>query len=213
MLAARTDAPIEAAELDAVTVDAYGTLVELDDPAGSLAALLPGHEREAIDRAFWAEAAVYVAESHRGADAESLARLYEDCTAVFNEALGCSLTAAEYVGALDRAYRVLPGVVEALGGLRARGLELAVVGNWDRRLPEHLGRLGLAPFFSAIVSSAEAGAPKPAAAPFRLALDRLGVPADRALHVGDAAQDEEGARAGGMRFAPAPLSELVERLR
>jgi putative hydrolase of the HAD superfamily len=205
--------PLDAAALDAVTVDAYGTLVELHDPAGSLAAMLPGHERDAIERAFRAEAALYVAESHRGADVASLARLYDDCVAVFNQTLGSGLTAAEYVDALDRAYAVLPGVTAALARLRSLGLELAVVGNWDLRLPEHLARLGLAPFFSTIVSSAEAGAAKPDATPFLLAVDRLGVQTGRAVHVGDSPQDEEGARAAGLRFAPSPLAALARRLR
>ena len=41
--------------VDAVTIDAYGTLLELRDPAGSLARVLPGFERDSIERAFRAE--------------------------------------------------------------------------------------------------------------------------------------------------------------
>jgi putative hydrolase of the HAD superfamily len=199
-------------ELDAITIDAYGTLLELRDPVGSLALLLPGHDRLAVERGFQAEAAHYVAQSHRGRDAESLAQLYGDCVAVFNEAAGSSLTAEEYVQALEADYAVLPGVPEALSRLRARGLELAVVGNWDSRLAEHLERLGLAPFFSAIVSSGEAGAAKPDPRPFRIALERLKIEPERALHVGDSQVDEDGARAAGLGFAPAPVSTLPERL-
>ena len=40
-----------------------------------------------------------------------------------------------------------------------------------------------------------------------VALERLRVRPERALHVGDSAADEQGARAAGMRFAPAPLAE------
>ncbi|TMK91576.1 MAG: hypothetical protein E6G42_08290, partial [Actinobacteria bacterium] len=47
---------------------------------------------------------------------------------------------------------------------------------------------------------------------FELALERLGVSASRALHVGDAEADEEGARAAGMHFAAAPLADLPARL-
>jgi putative hydrolase of the HAD superfamily len=103
-----------------------------------------------------------------------------------------------------------PGAVETLHSLRARGLELAVVSNWDVGLKEHLERLELASLFSAIATTAEAGAPKPEPAVFRLALERLGVDAERALHVGDEPGDEEGAAAAGMRFAPAPLARAFE---
>jgi putative hydrolase of the HAD superfamily len=202
-----------AAEIDAVTIDAYGTLLELDDPVGSLARLLPGHARSAIEQAFLAEAEHYVAHSVHGRDPDSLARLYADCAGVFNEALGSALAPDDYVTALDAAYRLLPGVPEALSRLRALGLELAVVGNWDSRLPTHLQRLGVAAHFRAIVTSAEAGAAKPDPRPFLLALERLGVDPGRALHTGDAEADEEGARRAGMSFAPVPLSTLAERIR
>jgi putative hydrolase of the HAD superfamily len=200
------------AEIDAVTVDAYGTLLELRDPAAALSALLPGHDRAAVEEAFRGEAAFYVAHSHRGRDAAGLSALYAECAATFNGALGSSLAPEEYVRALDDDYCVLPGAADALELLRALGLELAVVGNWDVRLREHLERLGLDAYFSAIISSAEAGAPKPDPRPFAAALDRLAVEPARTLHVGDSPADEEGAAAAGLRFAPAPLSTLRARL-
>jgi putative hydrolase of the HAD superfamily len=203
---------IDAAEIDAVTIDAFGTLLELRDPVASLARLLPAYESHEIELAFLAEAAHYVVHSYRGCDDAGLSELYAECAAVFNETLGSELTPDAYVGALDAEYGVLPGVREALARLRGLGLELAVVGNWDRRLPEHLERLGLAPFFRAIVTSAEAGAAKPDPRPFMVALEGLGVRPERALHVGDGPADEEGARAAGLRFLAAPLATLAQRL-
>ena len=200
------------AEIDAVTIDAYGTLLELRDPVASLARVLPRHDRDAIERAFQAEAEHYVVHSLHGRDPDSLARLYAECASVFNETLGSSLRPEEYIAALEAEYGLLPGVEGAIERLRALGLELAVVGNWDCRLREHLERLGLAPHFAAIVTSAEAGAAKPDPRPFLAALAQLGVAPERALHVGDSGADEEGARAAGMRFAPVPLSTVVERL-
>jgi HAD superfamily hydrolase (TIGR01509 family) len=61
-----------------------------------------------------------------------------------------------------------------------------------------------------VVTSAEAGAPKPDPEPFHLALRRLAVAPERALHVGDSPADEEGARAAGLHFLPAPLTSIVE---
>jgi putative hydrolase of the HAD superfamily len=90
--------------------------------------------------------------------------------------------------------------------LRARGLALVVVANWDVSVHDRLRELGLAPYFDAVVSSADVGAAKPDRRIFDTALARLGVPAARALHVGDSPADEEGARAAGLHFAPAPLA-------
>jgi putative hydrolase of the HAD superfamily len=200
-----------AAGLDAVTIDGYGTLLELSDPVGELQALLPDHEPGEIERAFRAEAVHYAAHAAEARDAAGLAHLHADCTAVFNEALGSSLTPGQYVGALR--FEVLPGVVEALARLRARGLALAVVANWDFGLPAHLERHGLASWFDAVVTSADTGVQKPDPRPFLVALERLGVDPARAVHIGDhRPHDEVGARAAGLAFEPAPLAAAVERL-
>src|SRR5439155_8366072 len=129
-------------------------------------------------------------------------------------AAGTDLDPAEFarpfVAALE--FEPVPGAVEAVAELEGLGLRLAVVSNWDVALAEHLARIGLAGRFAAIVTSAEARAPKPEPRVFELALERLGVPPERALHVGDAEADELGARAAGMAFAPAPLADLPARL-
>jgi putative hydrolase of the HAD superfamily len=199
------------AGLDAVTIDGYGTLLELDDPIGGLRALLPDHPAEEIERAFRAEAEHYLTHSVEGRDAESLARLHAGCTSVFNEALGSALTPEQYVGALR--FTVLPGVTDALARLRGSGLALAVVANWDYSLHDHLRNHRLRNWFDAVVVSAELGARKPDPAPFRAALEQLGVEPARALHVGDhPPHDEIGARAAGMRFELAPLAAAADRL-
>lgn len=201
------------ADLDAVTIDAYGTLVELDRPVRRLRAALAarGAERDedAVGRALGAEIAYYRAHKLEGADAASLARLRRRCAGVFVEALGCPELefADDFLAAL--VFAPLPGVVPALERLRAHGLALAVVSNWDVGLHEHLRAIGLAAYFDAVVSSAEAGAEKPDAAPFRLALELLGVEPGRVLHVGDDDADRHGAAAAGMLFARAPLAGAV----
>jgi putative hydrolase of the HAD superfamily len=194
------------AEIDAVTLDAFGTLLTLHEPVVALAATT-GRPQADVGPAFEAEVDYYKPRSHEGRDVESLVRLRADCVQVFNDALGTMLTADEFVGAL--VYQPLPGVREALAALQARGLALAVVANWDCSLADQLEHAGLAGFFSTVVTSAEAGAPKPDPRPFLLALERLGVQPARALHVGDGDEDERGARAAGLRFAPAPLSSLL----
>ena len=103
-------------------------------------------------------------------------------------------------------FELEPGARETVRRLQLRGLALCVVSNWDVGLEAQLAGLGL---HLPAVTSAEAGAPKPDPAIFRLALDRIGAEPERALHVGDSPEDEAGARAAGMRFVPAPLESLL----
>jgi HAD superfamily hydrolase (TIGR01509 family) len=200
--------------VEAVTIDAFGTLVELADPMPALGELLRARgverSRPEVVRAFAAEMAYYRAHAVEGRDEKSLSALRQDCAAVFLDAAGADLSAEEFAphftGALE--FRLLDGVPDALDQLS--GLKLGVVSNWDFELPTILERLGIACYFGAVVTSAEAGSPKPAPRIFELALERLGVPAERAVHVGDDPADEAGAQATGMRFVPAPLANLFE---
>ena len=91
---------------------------------------------------------------------------------------------------------VLPG----LDALRARGLQLAIVSNFDGRLTAICEGLGIAHRFDAIVMSSRAGAAKPDPRIFHVALQRLGVAASEALHVGDSEKEDlAGAQACGLR--------------
>jgi putative hydrolase of the HAD superfamily len=206
-------------ELEAVTIDAYGTLVTLRDPVPALRAALAGRGVECssgdVQRAFKAEVAFYVARSHEGRDEATLALLRRDCASVFLEALEAELDPDDFAPAFvsSLSFAELPGARDACLELAAAGLPLAVVSNWDIGLHDHLGALGLDAVVNIVVTSAEAGAPKPAPAVFELALARLGVDdAARAVHIGDAAADEEGAEAAGLRFEPAPLADAVRRI-
>jgi putative hydrolase of the HAD superfamily len=205
------------ADLDAVTVDGFGTVVTLADPVPALRDALRelGIDRSSarVASAFAAEGAHYRARSHLGSDQTSLARLRRECVGVFLAELGASLKAEAFVEPFLGALRFepVPGAVETIEHLRERRLRLALVANWDRSLHERLDELGLASFFDAVITSAEAGAPKPDPRIFELALDRLGARPDRTLHVGDEPVDEEGARAARLHFAPAPLATAFAR--
>jgi putative hydrolase of the HAD superfamily len=209
---------LTAADFDAVTIDAFGTLVTLRDPVDALRQALreQGVERTRTEvaTAFEEEGRYYRDRSHEGADEASLALLRRDCAAVFLDALGAALDPGEfapaYVASLE--FEPMPGAVDAVLALERLDLRLAVVSNWDVALHEHLEALALAERFATVVTSAEAGAPKPDPRIFELALERLGVRPERALHIGDSEADEEGARAAGMAFAPAPLADLPARL-
>ena len=97
------------------------------------------------------------------------------------------------------AWHVFAEVPEVLAGLRRRGLRLAVVSNWDSRLPALLDGLGLAGFFDAVLVSALEGVEKPSPEIFLRAAGRLGVAPERCLHVGDSPLDDvRGAESAGL---------------
>jgi len=97
------------------------------------------------------------------------------------------------------AWEVFADVPGTLVTLERMGLKLAVVSNWDHRLPGLLDDLRLTSHFEAVVFSAEVGAEKPAAEIFAAALAELGCPPEEVLHVGDSRlEDVEGAEAAGM---------------
>jgi putative hydrolase of the HAD superfamily len=201
------------ADLDAVTIDYFGTLADLEDQVPLLAESLRARgvdtEPDLIAKAVAVETDYYAAHYSRGRDAAAVEELNLECTAVFLETLGAPLQPDTFVHAYLAAIRprVLPGVASTLARLRSLGLALAVVSNADFALSERLAALGILPFFDAVVTSAEVGAAKPDRLIFDAALRRLAVHRSRALHVGDSAIDREGAEAAGMAFRPAPLAE------
>jgi putative hydrolase of the HAD superfamily len=204
--------------LDAITVDAFRTLVDLSDPVPALDDALgrrgKKRDHEVVRAAFHAEVAYYVPRAHEGRDPESLLALRTECARVFLEAAGAPIEPAEFVedfvGALE--FHPLPGAVATLDRLASAGLALACVANWDVSLGEYLERAGVAHRFDAIVSAADAGAQKPDPRIFLVALERLGVAPRRTLHVGDHEVDRQGASAAGLAFEPAPLATLPARL-
>jgi putative hydrolase of the HAD superfamily len=207
-----------AKDLDAVTVDAMGTLVELDEPVERLGQALRHWNVERtgdeVAGAFNAEIRYYLANKLSARDEVALADLRRECARVFLEAAGAAVDPTEFVSAFVEAmvFRPLDGSVPALERLTSAGLALACVSDWDIGLADQLAAIGLDRLFAVVLTSAEAGAPKPEQALFLSALERLGVEPGRSLHVGDGEADEEGARRAGMAFEPVPLATLPERL-
>jgi putative hydrolase of the HAD superfamily len=96
-------------------------------------------------------------------------------------------------------WRAYPDVEPAFARLREYGCAIGIISNWDSRLSGLLRGLGLAGYVDVIVSSAEVGLRKPDPRIFELALERLGIAAAHAAHVGDHHYaDVLGAQAVGM---------------
>jgi FMN phosphatase YigB (HAD superfamily) len=205
---------VNVAELDAVTLDAYGTLVTLVDPIPALAEALRerGAERplESVSAGFRAEVVHYQAHASEGHDEAGLAQLQEECAQVFLDEAGADLGAVAFAPVFAGAmhFEVLPRVRESLERLRALGLELGVVANWDLTLHKLLADVRLASYFKVIVHAAA----KPAPHGFHRAIRQLGVDPARVVHIGDDDADEAAARRAGVRFLPAPLPHAIAML-
>lgn len=96
------------------------------------------------------------------------------------------------------AWTIAPGAAECCAAVRARGMGVGVVSNWDHGLRPLLHNLGVTAWVDAVVVSAEIGVEKPDPAIFRHACAALGVDPAHTVHVGDDAQaDAAGAIAAG----------------
>lgn len=224
-----------ASEITAVLFDATGTLIELREPLGETYARvarefgvdLPARRlgdafarvfRQAppmvfpdaapeevgrLEREWWRER---VRGTFRAADATAR---FSDFEAFFERL---------YRGfARPEAWRRTPGSREVLLALRERGLATGLVSNFDQRLHFILEGLELASFFDVVMLPAEAGAAKPNARIFELALARLGAAPTESVYVGnDRERDVDAARAAGLRAIDtaglATLAELPSRI-
>ena len=208
----------ERPRLEAVLFDAGGTLVRLDfewmsEALATLGArVTPGELRRAE------------VEGRRRYDRSTEARA-GDATGL-EPPLGHAGDVREYFGgmleaaglpdavvaaALDRFQlrqretglwtRPMEGARGALDALAALGVRRAVVSNSDGRAATHLRDCDMLAAVEFVVDSHEVGVEKPDPRIFRIALERLGVPPERTLYVGDIRSvDEVGARAAGLHF-------------
>lgn len=95
--------------------------------------------------------------------------------------------------------RLNEGATECVAGVLALGLRAACVSNSDGRAELHLVECGVREGLEFVVDSQKVGVEKPDPRIFAIALDRMGVAAERALYVGDIRSvDEVGALAAGM---------------
>ena len=98
------------------------------------------------------------------------------------------------------AWELYEDTVSTLSELEALKLELGIVSNFDSRLYEILIGLGIDRFFESVTISSFAGAAKPSPTIFQRALQKHGVTAREALHIGNSPRDDaRAAAAAGLR--------------
>ncbi len=108
--------------------------------------------------------------------------------------------------AQTRSWSLYPEVMEILAVLKARGLILDVVSNFDSRLITILNGLEVGPWFEEIFISSRVGYAKPDPGRFAAALAHHGLNPENAVHVGDDRQNDlHGAANAGLKAI------LVER--
>jgi putative hydrolase of the HAD superfamily len=98
-----------------------------------------------------------------------------------------------------RLWQVYPEVRATMDRLADEGLRLAVISNWDGRLPEILETHDLARYFEEITVSSIEQVEKPSVEIFHRTVARLGVAAGKTMHVGDSLRDDyQGAEGAGL---------------
>jgi len=189
--------------LRAVLFDAVGTLIEIREPVGetyarfaaehgapispwrlgeafgrAMAAAPPlvfpdatPEEIDALERGWWRER---VRATFLSADSAVRPKDFEAC---FEDLFRHFGTAA--------AWRMRAGARNTLKALAGRGLRLAVVSNFDRRLRPLLAELRVAEHFEQTVLPSDCGVAKPDPGIFAHALAMLGVAPAEAVFVGD----------------------------
>lgn len=218
----------------AVLFDAVGTLVHLREPVGVTYARLAAAQGASIpashlEEAFGRVLAAAPPNVHPGCTPETVearerAWWRERVRETFRTAapsvrlsdFELLFEALWHLYGRAAAWRLTEGVHEAFRALRQERA-LAVLSNFDHRLRSLLRELGLAAHLDAVVLPADAGAAKPDARIFQVALARLGLAADQAVHVGDhARRDLAASRAVGMHAIDvgelATLAELPARV-
>jgi putative hydrolase of the HAD superfamily len=199
----------------AITIDVTGTLIHCPDLAEVYSSvlerhgtLIPASRLETLIPTVWDEMECRV---ERGQD--RFGEHEEGGPGWWNDYLRriCEYQELEHPGPFAAAelfdrfahadvWEIYPDVLPALDRMAAMGLRLAVLSNWDRRLPLLLDRLGLSGRFEAIIFSGEVGFEQPNPAIFNAALEALGLRPSSVVHIGDRVIDDvEGAAAAGIR--------------
>lgn len=202
------------ARIRGVTLDAAGTLIAVRRPVGDTYAELARAyggvlDRRRLDAAFHAIFPSMPPLAFAGLSGAALASAERDwwrqlVRRVVTPAGGVPEFDAYFEAlyahfAAPQAWRSLGNAPRVLATLRDAGLRLAVVSNFDSRLPGILDGLGIGESLDALLWSSAAGAAKPVPRIFEAALEALRLAPEEALHVGDRVRiDVAGARAAGM---------------
>lgn len=198
-------APIrfKAPRIEAALIDLDGTMVDTaDDFAAGLNGMLAQLDAEETTRE---EVMGYVGKGSEHLIRSVLApRFHADhAEARFDEAL--ALYQDEYAKINGRHTRLYPGVEAGLAALRDAGIKLACVTNKPHRFAvELLQQYGLMQYFEVVLGGDSLPKKKPDPLPMLTACERLSVPPQAAVAIGDSENDALAGRAAGMATLTVP---------
>jgi 2-haloacid dehalogenase len=167
-----------------LTFDCYGTLIHWEQ--GILRCLhstLAEHGKHTDGRTILELYGDFEASAEQG-DYRSYREVLESVVRQFGKQFGFTPTDQECHSLPEslKDWKPWPDTVEALGELESR-FRLAIISNVDDNLFAAT-RPKLEAEFSQVITAEQARAYKPSLKIFELALNRIGVPADQVLHVG-----------------------------
>lgn len=192
---------------DAVFLDVDGTLLWVDlDVEGYVDDLEPYADNgrltvEAAAGPVWGSLRRHIQENIEHRTEEALARFKRRNAEQTAGELGIQAPSEVLAEVSERriSFQPYPESETVLEELKDLGVPLYVVSNWDIELEKVLEGLGWMHFFDGIVASAALGVEKPRREIYDEALHLAGVPADRAVMVGnDPVSDVEGASEAGI---------------
>lgn len=186
--------------IKAVFFDFYNTLISFDPPREELQVTACREfgievDRKAIPRGYWFADDFMSRENarspiHKRSQADELA-FWSDYEAIILKKAGVdvsrdlALRIFTRARQLDRRLVLFDDALPIIRTLRGRGIVLGLVSNLSRALDGDCNELGLTPYIDFALTSSEIGAEKPYPPIFLAALERAGVSASEAIHVGD----------------------------
>ena len=192
---------------DAVFLDIDGPLLWVDlDLAGYVEDLAPysgngGLTVEGVSGPVWEGLRRHIKENVKHRTEESLDGFRRRNAAFTAAELGIEAPVEVLTAVAERriSFNPYPESEHVMRRLRAAGLPLYAVSNWDIQLAKVLDDLGWTGFFEGVVASAVLGVEKPERAIFEEALRLSGASRERVVHVGnDPLTDVRGALGAGL---------------
>src|SRR5258708_18941676 len=186
--------------IEACVFDAYGTLFDVNSAARA--------SQNSLGDKWQPVAELWRTKQLQYSWLRGLASQYADFWQVTADALDFALSTfhAEDPALRERllnSYLVLrayPEVLETLKGLKASGMRLAILSNGTpAMLTAAADSAGIAEFFEAVISVEEVKGYKPHPSVYRLACERLKLPADRICFLSSNGWDAYSAKAFGLR--------------
>lgn len=215
-----TSRPLRLEDVEALTFDCYGTLIDWESGAKhTLEALVARWDLRADEDAFfqaWERAQRARIQQNYAPYREIVAETFQQVAAEQKLPLGAE-DARAFADAISN-WKPFPDVPRALAALKRR-VKLGIISNIDDDiLAASVRHLGVD--FDLLITAEQARAYKPSPVPFQQALERLGLPAARVAHAAFGFEYDITTAAGlGFRtilvrrsrthFPPTPVPDLV----